>query len=426
MASIEKFHVASCSGSNCECLWALDYRPLGMGGARRRVRFKTKKQAELFLAQTAEKAARGEYVEPTKIPTFSEIAEDWFQSKIDRRPSHVSDLRTRLDKHILPIFGRYKLDRITVASIEKLRNDLRDRGYARRTINAILRIIGAVFKLGGKRGVSSRNPVDSVDRAAPMAKELRTGEYLADNHDDTVNPDDVLNPQEIQLLLQAANPGLERALFETAYLTGARQGELLGLRWTDLELPKVGAGKMVIRRSLSWARLKGEETRPRYYPPKTAAGRRTVSIPALLVTDLKRWKLQCPTTEEELVFPMFDAKPMCRDWLLRVAFYPTLARARLRRVTFHTLRHSCASALIAAGAPVTEVQHRLGHANPAITLQVYSHFFKHTESDAADRLAIDVLKIAPFGLAPAEFEKSGHSVATQRPHVVEQIDVSAR
>jgi len=83
----------------------------------------------------------------------------------------------------------------------------------------------------------------------------------------------VLNPQEIQLLLEAANAGLERTLFETAYLTGARQGELLALRWTDLELPKVGAGKMVIRRSLSWARLKGEVTRPRYYPPKTAAGR---------------------------------------------------------------------------------------------------------------------------------------------------------
>jgi len=114
------------------------------------------------------------------------------------------------------------------------------------------------------------------------------------------------------------------------------------------------------------------------------------------VTDLKRWKLQSPNSEENLVFPMLDGKPICRDWLLRVAFYPTLLRARLRRVTFHTLRHSCASAMIAAGAPVTEVQHRLGHANPAITLQVYSHFFKHTESDAADRLASDILSGALF------------------------------
>ena len=424
MASIEKFHVASCNGGNCECLWELDYRPLGMGGARRRVRFKTRKQAELFHAQTTEKASRGEYVEPATIPKFGEIAEDWFQSKTDRRPSHVSDLRTRLDKHILPVFGSHKLDRISVASIEKFRNNLRDRKYARRTINCILRIVASVFRLAIKRGLCSKNPVDSVERAKQVATELTAGEVEADT--ETIDPDGVLSPQEIQTLLCAANPGFERTMIATAYLTGARQGELLALRWSDLELPKDGIGKMVVRRSLSWARLKGEETRARYFPPKTKAGKRTISIPALLVADLKRWKLQCPISDEDLLFPNPEGKPVCRDWLLRVAFYPALARARLRRVTFHTLRHSCASAMIAAGAPVTEVQHRLGHANAAITLQVYSHFFKHTESDAADRLANDVLKIAPFGPSPAEFEKSGHSVVTQRPRVVEPIAVSAR
>src|SRR5208282_2300538 len=359
MASIEKLHVTSCSGNTCECLWELDYRPMGMNGPRRRVRFKTRKQAELFLAQTTEKAARGEYVEPAKIPKFGEIAEDWFQSKTDRRPSHVSDLRTRLDKHILPAFGSHKLDRISVASIEKFRNGLRDQKYAHRTINCILRIISSVFRLAIRRGLCSKNPLDSVERAKQVATELKAGEVEADT--ETVDPDSVLSPQEIQSLLVAANPGFDRTLIETAYLTGARQGELLALRWSDLELPQEGTGKMVIRRSLSWARLKGEETRPRYFPPKTKAGRRTISIPALLVSELKRWKLRCPNSEEGLVFPTPDGKPVCRDWILRVVFYPTLARARLRRVTFHTLRHSCASAMIAAGAPVTEVQHRLGH-----------------------------------------------------------------
>ncbi|MGA2408798.1 MAG: hypothetical protein ABSG46_00195 [Candidatus Binataceae bacterium] len=105
---------------------------------------------------------------------------------------------------------------------------------------------------------------------------------------------------------------------------------------------------MIIRRSLSWARLKGEAMRPRYFPPKTRAGRRTISLPALLASDLKPWKLQCPQSEEGFVFPAPDGKPACRDWLLRAAFYPALARGRLRRVTFHTLRHSCASAMIAA------------------------------------------------------------------------------
>jgi hypothetical protein len=215
----------SCSGNNCECLWELDYRPLGMDGSRRRVRFKTRKQAELFRAQTTEKAAHGEYVPPAEISKFVEVAEDWFQSKTDRRPSHVSDLRTRLDRHILPVFGPHKLDRIRVASTEKFRNNLRDQKYARRTIKCILRIVGSVFRLAIRRGLCSKNPVDSVERAKQVSVELKAGEVEADT--ETVDPDSVLSPQEIQVLPAAANSGFERMLIEIAYLTGARHGELL-------------------------------------------------------------------------------------------------------------------------------------------------------------------------------------------------------
>jgi len=102
MASIRKFHVASCSGKDCNCLWVLDYRPLGLFGPRRRVRFNTRKKAEQFQIDTVQKASRGEYVEPAKMPTFGEVAEDWFKSKLGRRPSHTFNLRTRLDKQILP------------------------------------------------------------------------------------------------------------------------------------------------------------------------------------------------------------------------------------------------------------------------------------------------------------------------------------
>jgi hypothetical protein len=76
MASIKKFHVASCTGKDCSCLWVLDYRPLGLFGPRRRVRFKTRKQAELFQTDTLQKASRGDYIEPAKVPTFGDIAEE--------------------------------------------------------------------------------------------------------------------------------------------------------------------------------------------------------------------------------------------------------------------------------------------------------------------------------------------------------------
>ena len=228
-------------------------------------------------------------------------------------------------------------------------------------------------------GRCATNPLDRVDRARKPAREITS----QDRHDgDVVGPDNILDPTEIRRLLEAANPGLDRTLFLTAFVTGAREGELLALRWADVELTTQGSGKMAIRRSLSWARLKGEEMRPRYFPPKTKAGRRVIHIPDELVTALKRWKLQCPQSEEDLVFPTPDGQPLCRDRLLRTRFYPALARARLRRVTFRSLRHSCASAMIADGAAITEVQNQLGHSNPSITLGIYSHWFKNAKAAA--------------------------------------------
>ena len=413
MASIKRFHLPSCGGGKeCGCLWVLDYRPLGVFGPRRRVRFRTRKQAEQFQTDTLQKASRGDYIEPAKVPTFGDIAEEWFKSKLDRRPSHVFDLRTRLDKQILPVFEKEKLDRITVAAVEKFRDKLRDEKYAHRTINRILWIVGAVFSLAIKRGQYSKNPVASVERAVQPARELKSDEATVGFGTDAIDPDSVLSPKEIQTLLHEANPGYERTLFEIAYLTGAREGELLALRWIDLELPREGAGKMVIRRSLSCARPQGEEVRPRYFPPKTKAGRRTISIPALLVAELKRWKLQCPISEDGLVFPTVDGKPMPRAKMLQTQFYPALSRAKLRRVTFHTLRHSCASAMIASGAPITEVQHRLGHANPAITLLVYSHFLKHAESDVADRLADELLNVVSATRTQTRIESVSGAIAS--------------
>jgi len=110
-----------------------------------------------------------------------------------------------------------------------------------------------------------------------------------------------------------------------------------------------------------------------------------------LVSALRVWKLRCPVSQIDLVFPHVDGRPNCRDRVRTAGLHPALRRAGLRKVSFHSLRHSCASAMIAAGSPITEIQHRLGHANAGITLKVYSHFFADAETDAADRLADAVL-----------------------------------
>jgi integrase len=419
MASIKRHHQDGCTGQNCECPWRLDYRPTGTNGPRRRLFFSTKKAAERHFAQTSSKASHGEYLDHNKIPTFKDAAELWYGSKLDRRPSCVADLRARLDNHILPRIGSLRLDRITVAAIEKLRDDLRANSYAPRTINFIIRIVGAVFRAAIRRDEAVSNPVDRVERAFMAARELRAGEDEGASNDDSISPDAVLSPDEVGAMLDQTTPGLYRTLFTTAALTGARSGELFALRWGDIEMPKNASAYIYIRRTVSWSRLKGEEIRPRYFPPKTRSGLRKIPITAELATALRNWKLQCPATSDDLVFPAADGRPIRRSNALRYGLWAALRRAGLRRVNMHSLRHSFASALIMGGAPVTEVQSLLGHASPEITLRIYSHWFKTADSGAVDRLSKVILGNGTSQTGSRKkWAISGHShnrVAEQNP-----------
>ncbi|MFI5397012.1 MAG: tyrosine-type recombinase/integrase [Candidatus Binatia bacterium] len=193
-----------------------------------------------------------------------------------------------------------------------------------------------------------------------------------------------LSPEEMNRLIDYAEAGYYRTLIMAAAFTGARHDDLLALQWGDLDL---NAARVRICRSLSWARLSGEAVRPRFYQPKTKSGVRTIPLAPELLHALKVWKLQCPASPEELVFPTPDGKPMYRGTVLRVGLYPALRRAGLRRVDMQSLRHSFASGLVAQGCPVTEVQHYLGHSKATTTLSIYSHWFSRTQTDAVQQFA---------------------------------------
>ena len=179
MASIKRFHEQACSGGTCGCPYRLDYRPLGTRGPRKRLFFPTKKAAEKHLSETVVKVDRGEYLELKKLPTFAQAAEFWYEGKTDRRPSCVADIRSRLDKHIIPQIGALRLDKISVGTVEKLRDGLRKQDYAPRTINTIIRIVGAVFRAAIRRGEVTVNPVDRIERAFMAVRELRAAKMQA-------------------------------------------------------------------------------------------------------------------------------------------------------------------------------------------------------------------------------------------------------
>jgi integrase len=180
----------------------------------------------------------------------------------------------------------------------------------------------------------------------------------------------VLNLAEIGALVAAAEPEHRAALLVLAY-GGLRIGELVALTWGDLEL-----AKRRLRVSLQREGTTGDLTEP-----KTAAGRRFVELPSIVVTALREHELRAKKDSPEFVFP-YHVRRFRSD-----VFFPALRRAKLRRIRLHDLRHTAASLMIATGADIAAVSRQLGHANVAITLGIYTHAFaKRTESGIGSKL----------------------------------------
>ena len=386
MAQIKRLHRPDCHRGSCSCWWRLDFRPQGMAGPRKRVEFPTKRAAEKHLAEVAHKVTRHEYRPPASVPTFREAAADWMTEKSDRHPATLSGWRTVL-AHLKPL-DALRMDTITVATIERLRDDLRKK-LAPHTVRTILGVCTAVFKSAMRKGFAHANPAQLAVRPRNQRKPADEGTGL----DLPLRPDEVLDASEIKRLLDAATPGLWRTYLAVAASTGMRSEEMNALQWGDIEFD---ASKLYVRRSLHWTRDAGQigTIKPRTGPTKTKSGERTIPLPAELVTMLRTWKLAAPPSASDLVFCRDNGEPLRRSVILRSGVYPACARAKLRRCNVKTLRHSFASGLLARGTPITMVAGMMGHANPGVTLKVYSHWLPSEDNGAAARYAASFLKSA--------------------------------
>lgn len=403
--SIKKHHITGCIGKDCDCPYRLDYRPLGLAGKRKRVEFSTKKAAQEYEAATRIKVKNRTYIEAAKIPTFGVVAADWLAERIQLHPATVSFWRTHL-QHLAPL-NNLRLDRIDVARIEHLRDELVAAGELNeRSVGRVLTTAKSIFELAMRRGWATVNPAALAAPPRRRVTELATDDET-EKHETAlhkVRPDEILSPDEIGLMLDHAKAGLAETILATAAATGMRSEEFLALRWSDLDL---NAGRLSVRRSLSWARGAHEKGHiaPKFFPPKTKAGYRTLPIAALVPT-LLRWKLRCLRREaQDLVFCEADGRPLRRNMVLQSILCPALKGAGLRTINLKGLRHSYASGLIASGTPVTEIAKLMGHKSATVTLDVYSHWYRNTDTGAADAYAGSFL---------ADRQKSGQKVDTKR------------
>lgn len=374
--------------------WQADYRD--DRGVRIRKTYRLRADADRFIREQKDAIDNGTYISPRQSPTFEEMAELWYQQKTSGvgckrvpRPSTLSAWRIHLDRHLIPKLGEKTLDRIGT-DLDQLRDELQGgdeevKGLLPQTVNKVLVTATSIFKLAIEKKRTRENPAANTKRLGLDDGEITEGNERKGN--EALREDDVLSPDEISRLIAVTESDIYGTLVLTAIFTGARHDELLALKWGAIDLE---AASLWIRESITWSRLKGETftERWRFYPPKTKAGVRQLDdLPSELIARLKRWKLKCPPSKLDLVFPTPDGTPIQRHHTLRCGLHPLLRRAGLRTVNMHSLRHSFASMLIMEGSPVTEVSALLGHSNPTTTLSIYSHWFKGVKTGAVANLA---------------------------------------
>jgi integrase len=195
-----------------------------------------------------------------------------------------------------------------------------------------------------------------------------------------------LSPEQARRLLHEARGDRFEALYVLALTTGLRQGELLGLRWEDVDL---SAKRLRVRRTL----VTGSKLT--FGQPKSSRGRRGVALTPHAADSLTvhRDQQQDGSLYDRtgLVFCTSKGTPIAPQNLVRRCFKPLLKRAGLPNIRFHDLRHTCATLLLGRGVHPKVVQDLLGHAQITLTLDTYSHVLPDMQAEVVDAMQ-DVLK----------------------------------
>jgi integrase len=357
----------------------------------------TKRDAEKELVRLKAAVDRGEYVDPSKL-TLGEFLDRWEAWAATQVSAKTLERYRELAKHhVRPHLGFGNIQKLRPVNFAELYGKLQrakpeGAGLAPLTIGHVHRLMHRVLGYAVKWGVIVTNPVTVADPPRVQRREI-----------------DILAPDEIKAILHGLRGKSLYPVAVIALATGMRRGEIVALRWGDVDLE---AGTIRIERSLEQT-----GTSLVFKEPKTKAGRRAIAIPPSIVMELRNhWRQQQEirlalglgkATSDDLVVPRFDGRPWPPD-RLSTTWPKTIARLKLPKVSLHALRHTHASQLIAAGLDVVTVSRRLGHSNPTVTLNVYAHLFGNTD----ERAAAAVEAVLASALKWPDLERIEHDVRT--------------
>jgi integrase len=300
----------------------------------------------------------------TASGTLGSYLDDWLAStKNSLAPQTWTSYAGHLRHHVQPHIGNVLLANIKESDIERLQavlttgNGHRElSGTTRRSVHVIL---GTALEAARRRGLITVNPVKNV-RAPKL----------------TIKEATPLTVEQAKALLVAAHGTKYESLFVLSLTTGVRPGELMGLHWRDLD----GATLRIRGNAVTGhggARLVG--------PTKTKRSNRTITLTPMAVEALALYRSEQPSTAPDaLIYPGPAGGVLAASTLSRQYFRPLVKAAGLpATTTLYSLRHTFATTALNNGVPLHIVSAILGHSNPTVTLNTYSHFVKGGDAAAA-------------------------------------------
>ncbi len=305
--------------------------------------------------------------------TVGAFLEGWLTevARLTVRPRTYVSYRYVVGFHLTPGLGDLPLASLSPADVQTFLNAKSASGLSPRTVGYLRGVLRGALGHAERTDLVSRN-------VARLARPPRIPRRR-------VSP---LSVEQVRTFVTAIGGDRLEALYLVALGVGLRQGEILGLRWSDVDLD---GGTLTVRHAL--ARIEGRLV---LVEPKSATSRRVVPLPAFvrdaLVAHRDRQAQEPlplrpapPDAFADLVFVTTHGTPLDGITITR-RFQHILAAARLPHQRFHDLRHACASLLLAQGVPARVVMETLGHSEISLTLNTYSHVMPSVGREAAERM----------------------------------------
>lgn len=332
----------------------------------------SERRARARLQELSGAAQRGE-VAMRRGVLFETYADRWLEEQKalvragSLKAATYVDYRGGVENHLKPFFEGLRLDEMTRADVRAFTTHKVDEAkLAPKSINNLLVPLGLILKQAAEDGCTILSPEAGIKRVKVPKREAEWYEV-----------------DEANRLVQHT-PAQWRALIGLAVHAGLRQGEILALRWGDVDWAN---NRLHIRRSLQPThKLTSLEGVDRFAAPKTDHGRRVVPIRPVLRSLLETHRRFAATNELDLLFSSRSGQPLDARNVVREIYEPAAKRAGLRKIRFHDLRHTFVTMCAAAGVPLAKVGDWAGHSDAKIT-EIYRHSSGDSEEFALNLLS---------------------------------------